>query len=68
MKTKTAKACPAPAARQNPKAPSISHSALIEDLTGHKTASLRTQLANQHHVALMGVVQTMLVSVAFPYN
>ncbi|MDW9912182.1 hypothetical protein GOB19_29760 [Sinorhizobium meliloti] len=68
MKTKTAKACPAPAARQNPKAPSISHSALIEDLTGHKTASLRIQLANQHHVALMGVVQTMLVSVAFPYN
>jgi len=40
--------------------------ALIEDVTGHKTASLRTEMANQPHVALVGVVQTMLVSVAFP--
>ncbi|WP_027997253.1 ParB/RepB/Spo0J family partition protein [Sinorhizobium arboris] len=52
-----------------PKAPSISHSAaLIEDLTAHKTAALRIELANNPDVALVAVVHAMLLSVAYPYN
>ncbi|MEY9199386.1 ParB family chromosome partitioning protein [Sinorhizobium fredii] len=51
------------------KAPSISHSAaLIEDLTAHKTAALRIELANNPDVALVAVVHAMLLSVAYPYN
>ncbi|RVG79119.1 ParB N-terminal domain-containing protein [Sinorhizobium meliloti] len=52
-----------------PKAPSISHSAaLTEDLTAHKTAALRIELANNPDVALVAVVHAMLLSVAYPYN
>ncbi|RVH53130.1 ParB/RepB/Spo0J family partition protein [Sinorhizobium meliloti] len=52
-----------------PKVPTISHSAaLIEDLTAHKTAALRIELANNPDVALVAVVHAMLLSVAYPYN
>ncbi|MEY9103796.1 ParB family chromosome partitioning protein [Sinorhizobium fredii] len=54
---------------QAPKVPSISHSAaLIEDLTAHKTAALRIELANNPEVALVAVVYAMLLRVAYPYN
>ncbi|MDW9583928.1 chromosome partitioning protein ParB [Sinorhizobium meliloti] len=52
-----------------PKVPMINHSAaLIEDLTAHKTAALRIELANNPDVALVAVVHAMLLSVAYPYN
>ncbi|MGR9398071.1 ParB/RepB/Spo0J family partition protein (plasmid) [Rhizobium leguminosarum] len=52
-----------------PKVPSINHSAaLIEDLTAHKTAALRIELANNPEVALVAVVHAMLLRVAYPYN
>lgn len=52
-----------------PKVPMINHSAaLIEDLTAHKTAALRIELANNSDVALVAVVHAMLLSVAYPYN
>ncbi|WP_037461979.1 ParB/RepB/Spo0J family partition protein [Sinorhizobium fredii] len=52
-----------------PKAPTITHSAaLIEDLTAHKTAALRIELANNPEVALVAVVHAMLLRVAYPYN
>jgi ParB family transcriptional regulator, chromosome partitioning protein len=52
-----------------PKAPTITHSAaLIEDLTAHKTAALRIELANNPDVALVAVVHAMLLRVAYPYN
>ena len=52
-----------------PKVPAISHSAaLIEDLTAHKTAALRIELANNPEVALVAVVHAMLLRVAYPYH
>ncbi|MEI2300538.1 ParB/RepB/Spo0J family partition protein [Ensifer sp. MJa1] len=52
-----------------PKVPTISHSAaLIEDLTAHKTAALRIELANNPEVALVAVVHAMLLRVAYPYH
>lgn len=52
-----------------PKVPMINHSAaLIEDLTAHKTAALRIELANNPDVALVAVVHAMLLSMAYPYN
>ncbi|WP_426289833.1 ParB/RepB/Spo0J family partition protein (plasmid) [Ensifer adhaerens] len=52
-----------------PKVPNISHSAaLIEDLTAHKTAALRIELANNPDVALVAVVHAMLLRVAYPYH
>lgn len=52
-----------------PKVPTISHSAaLIEDLTAHKTAALRIELANNPDVALVAVVHAMLLRVAYPYH
>nr|WP_225170573.1 chromosome partitioning protein ParB [Ensifer sp. IC4062] len=60
---------PSASSAATPKAPSISHSAaLIEDLTAHKTAALRIELANNPDVALVAVVHAMLLSVAYPYN
>ncbi|RVH08714.1 ParB/RepB/Spo0J family partition protein [Sinorhizobium meliloti] len=60
---------PSASGAAKPKAPSISHSAaLIEDLTAHKTAALRIELANNPDVALVAVVHAMLLSVAYPYN
>ncbi len=60
---------PSASGATKPKAPSISHSAaLIEDLTAHKTAALRIELANHPDVALIAVVHAMLLSVAYPYN
>ncbi|MGG7539411.1 ParB/RepB/Spo0J family partition protein [Rhizobium sp. 12,4] len=52
-----------------PKVRSINHSAaLIEDLTAHKTAALRIELANNPEVALVAVVHAMLLRVTYPYN
>jgi len=52
-----------------PKVPTISHSAaLIEDLTAHKTAALRIELANNPDVALVAVVHAILLRVAYPYH
>lgn len=52
-----------------PKVPTISHSAaLIEELTAHKTAALRIELANNPEVALVAVVHAMLLRVAYPYH
>ncbi len=52
-----------------PKIPTISHAAaLIEDLTAHKTAALRIELANNPDVALVAVVHAMLLRVAYPYH
>jgi ParB family chromosome partitioning protein len=52
-----------------PSVPTMSHSAaLIEDLTAHKTAALRIELANNPDVALVAVVHAMLLHVAYPYN
>ncbi|MDX0486887.1 chromosome partitioning protein ParB [Sinorhizobium medicae] len=60
---------PSASGAAKPKAPSISHSAaLIEDLTAHKTAALRIELANNPGVALVAVVHAMLLRVAYPYN
>ncbi|WP_234838628.1 hypothetical protein [Sinorhizobium meliloti] len=60
---------PSASSAAKPKAPSISHSAaLIEDLTAHKTAALRIELANNPDVALVAVVHAMLLRVAYPYN
>ncbi|TWA15911.1 ParB family chromosome partitioning protein [Sinorhizobium medicae] len=60
---------PSASGAAKPKAPSISHSAaLIEDLTAHKTAALRIELANNPGVALVAVVHAMLLHVAYPYN
>lgn len=59
---------PSASGAAKPRAPSISHSAaLIEDLTAHKTAALRIELANNPDVALVAVVHAMLLSVAYPY-
>ncbi|WP_234823118.1 chromosome partitioning protein ParB [Ensifer adhaerens] len=52
-----------------PKVPTVSPSAaLIEDLTAHKTAALRIELANNPDVALVAVVHAMLLRVAYPYH
>ncbi|RWD51647.1 MAG: ParB/RepB/Spo0J family partition protein [Mesorhizobium sp.] len=60
---------PSASGAAKPKAPSISHSAaLIEDLTAHKTAALRIELANNPDVALVAVVHAILLRVAYPYN
>ncbi|MGJ7042779.1 ParB family chromosome partitioning protein [Shinella sp. BE166] len=60
---------PSASSAATPKAPSISHSAaLIENLTAHKTAALRIELANNPDVALVAVVHAMLLSVSYPYN
>ncbi|RWJ21202.1 MAG: chromosome partitioning protein ParB [Mesorhizobium sp.] len=60
---------PSASGAAKPKAPSMSHSAaLIEDLTAHKTAALRIELANNPDVALVAVVHAVLLSVAYPYN
>ncbi|MDX0284254.1 chromosome partitioning protein ParB [Sinorhizobium meliloti] len=60
---------PSASGAAKPKAPSISHSAaLIEDLTAHKTAALRIELANNPDLALVAVVHAMLLRVAYPYN
>jgi ParB family chromosome partitioning protein len=60
---------PSASSAAKPKVPTISHSAaLIEDLTAHKTAALRIELANNPDVALVAVVHAMLLSVAYPYN
>lgn len=62
-------ALPSTSGAAKPKVPTISHSAaLIEDLTAHKTAALRVELANNPDVALVAVVHAMLLSVAYPYN
>ncbi|MDW9906072.1 chromosome partitioning protein ParB [Sinorhizobium meliloti] len=60
---------PSASGAAKPKARSISHSAaLIEDLSAHKTAALRIELANNPDVALVAVVHAMLLRVAYPYN
>jgi ParB family chromosome partitioning protein len=60
---------PSASSAAEPKVPTISHSAaLIEDLTAHKTAALRIELANNPDVALFAVVHAMLLSVAYPYS
>ncbi|CCE98692.1 Uncharacterized protein yubM (plasmid) [Sinorhizobium fredii HH103] len=60
---------PSASGAAKPKAQNISHSAaLIEDLTAHKTAALRIELANNPDVALVAVVHAMLLRVAYPYN
>ncbi|RWF89599.1 MAG: ParB/RepB/Spo0J family partition protein [Mesorhizobium sp.] len=51
-----------------PAIPTVTHSAaLTEDLTAHKTAALRIELANNADVALVAVVHAMLLQVAYPY-
>ncbi|WP_192937630.1 hypothetical protein [Sinorhizobium meliloti] len=40
----------------------------IEDLTAHKTAALRVELANNPEVALVAVVHALLLRVAYPYS
>lgn len=60
---------PSASGAAKPKVRAVSHSAaLIEDLTAHKTAALRVELANNPDVALVAVVHAMLLSVAYPYN
>ncbi|MCT2581119.1 hypothetical protein EOA50_29915 [Mesorhizobium sp. M1A.F.Ca.IN.020.30.1.1] len=60
---------PSIAGEAKPAIPTVTHSAaLIEDLTAHKTAALRIQLANNPDVALIAVVHAMLLQVAYPYN
>jgi len=60
---------PSASGAAKPKARSISHSAaMIEDLSAHKTAALRIELANNPDVALVAVVHAMLLRVAYPYN
>lgn len=52
-----------------PQKPTMTHSAaLIEDLTAHKTAALRIELANNPEVALVAVVHAMVLRVAYPYH
>ncbi len=59
----------AKAGETKPAIPVITHSAaLIEDLTAHKTAGLRIELANNPDVALVAVVHAMLLRVAYPYH
>ncbi|WP_292464759.1 ParB/RepB/Spo0J family partition protein [Mesorhizobium sp.] len=60
---------PSIAGEAKPAIPTVTHSAaLIEDLTAHKTAALRIELANNPDVALVAVVHAMLLQVAYPYN
>ncbi|NKL21172.1 ParB/RepB/Spo0J family partition protein [Rhizobium leguminosarum] len=60
---------PSASGAAKPSVPTMSHSAaLIEDLTAHKTAALRIELANNPDVALAAVVHAMLLRVAYPYN
>ncbi|RWK68284.1 ParB/RepB/Spo0J family partition protein [Mesorhizobium sp.] len=60
---------PSVAGEAKPAIPTVTHSAaLIEDLTAHKTAALRIELANNPDVALVAVVHAMLLQVAYPYN
>ncbi|MBC2887703.1 ParB/RepB/Spo0J family partition protein [Ochrobactrum sp. CM-21-5] len=52
-----------------PSHPVMTHSAaLIEDLTAHKTAALRIELANNADIALVAVVHSMLIDVVYPYG
>lgn len=52
-----------------PALPMMTHSAaLIEDLTAHKTAALRIELANNADIALVAVVHSMLIDVIYPYG
>ncbi|WP_420703606.1 hypothetical protein [Brucella intermedia] len=52
-----------------PSLPVMAHSAaLIEDLTAHKTAALRIELANNADIALVAVVHSMLIDVYYPYG
>ncbi len=60
---------PSASGEENPRVPTMSHSAaLLEDLTAHKTAALRIELANNPDVALAAVVHAMLLRVVYPYN
>lgn len=52
-----------------PSLPVMTHSAaLIEDLTAHKTAALRIELANNADIGLVAVVHSMLIEVVYPYG
>ena len=52
-----------------PATPAMVHSAaLIEDLTAHKTAALRIELANNADIALVAVVHSMLIDVVYTYG
>ncbi|RWD10458.1 MAG: ParB/RepB/Spo0J family partition protein [Mesorhizobium sp.] len=60
---------PSVAGEAKPAIPTVTHSAaLIEDLTAHKTAALRIELANNPDVALIAVVHAVLLQVAYPYS
>ncbi|MER9629592.1 ParB/RepB/Spo0J family partition protein [Mesorhizobium sp. M0296] len=60
---------PSSAGEAKPAIPTVTHSAaLMEDLTAHKTAALRIELANNPDVALIAVVHAMLLQVAYLYS
>ncbi|WP_262623036.1 ParB/RepB/Spo0J family partition protein [Agrobacterium pusense] len=48
------------------KAPKLS-APFVEDLTAQKTAALRSELSNNHNVALVAVVHAMLLSAFYSY-
>ncbi|PVE50192.1 ParB N-terminal domain-containing protein [Rhizobium rhizogenes] len=52
-----------------PAAPALVHSAtLIEDLTAQRTAALRLEFANNHHVALASVVHALLLQTVLTHS
>ncbi len=54
---------------QAPVAPALVHSAtLVEDLTAQRTAALRLEFANNHHVALASVVHALLLQTVLTHS
>ncbi len=54
---------------QAPAAPALVHSAtLVEDLTAQRTAALRLEFANNHHVALASVVHALLLQTVLTHS
>lgn len=52
-----------------PAVPALTHSAtLVEDLTAQRTAAMRLEFANNHHVALASVVHALLLQTVLTYS
>ncbi|HWU63686.1 MAG TPA: ParB N-terminal domain-containing protein [Ensifer sp.] len=52
-----------------PAAPAFTHSAtLVEDLTAQRTAAMRLEFANNHHVALASVVHALLLQTVLSHS
>ena len=53
----------------SPATPALTHSAtLVEDLTAQRTAAIRLEFANNHHVALASVVHALLLQTLLSHS